>query len=186
MAGKVCIISGPSGTGKTTLVKKLCSEYPDRIAQSISCTTRAPRPGEVHGVDYYFIDEKEFIEKLAQGAFIEHAKVFQHHYGTLASHVEELVKRGLVVLLVIDVQGAKQLKSLYKGDYIFIVPPSSQELRKRIELRRQDTEESIEERLKVAVEEIKQQQLYDIVIVNDNFEQAYQELKSIIIGEPTW
>jgi guanylate kinase len=181
--GKTCIISGPSGTGKTTLVKKICKEYPDQIVQSVSCTTRGPRPGEIHGVDYYFIDEKEFLAKLASGEFLEHAKVFDHYYGTLKSHVESLRKRGLIVILVIDVQGAKQLRGSYEADYIFILPPSIEELEKRIRTRQQDTEENIKERLKVAVEEIKQKDLYDRVVINDDFDKTYQELISIIIGE---
>lgn len=164
-------------------MKKICKQYPDEIIQSVSCTTRGPRPGEIHGVDYYFIDEKEFQEKLAAGEFLEHAKIFDHYYGTLKSHVEGLLKRGLTVILVIDVQGAKQLKNFYKGDYLFIVPPSIEELEKRIRLRQKDTEANIKARLKVAVEEMKQKELYDRIIINDDFDKAYQELISIIIGE---
>jgi len=164
-------------------VKKLCHEFPSSVAQSVSCTTRKPRSGEIDGVDYYFIDEKQFMLKLQKNEFIEHAKVFHHYYGTLSKHVEDLVNKGFIVLLVIDVQGALQLKKVYKADYIFIAPPSMEELKRRIEKRSQDAPFNMEERLKVAVEEMKHKDLYDFVIVNDNFDTAYQQLKAIIIGE---
>ncbi len=179
----MCVISGPSGAGKTTLVKKICQEFPAVVVQSVSCTTRKSRPGEVDGVDYCFIDEKKFKEKLVAGEFLEHARVFDHYYGTLKSRVDALVEKGYTVLLVIDVQGAKQLMNSFGCDYLFIVPPSLEELERRIRLREQDTDVSIKKRLQVAVEEMKEQYLYDRVIVNDDFDRAYQELRSVIIGD---
>lgn len=181
--GFVIIISAPAGTGKTTLVRMLINEYPDVFIQSISCTTRIPRKGEVDGKDYVFIKEEIFQKRVARGEFIEHAKVFDHHYGTLKETVKLQRDAGKHVILVIDTQGALALKEKIEALFIFIKPPSLSVLKERLEKRETESEEARKKRLDFAESELEQAKHYDYQIVNDDLDQTYTILKSIIIAE---
>src|ERR1700722_6549145 len=181
--GFVFVISAPAGTGKTTLVRMLAQEFPC-IYESVSCTTRPPRSGEVDGKDYYFLSKKEFEEKVSQGDFLEYAEVFGYHYGTSRSHVFEQQEMGKHVFLVIDTQGAMQLKKKrFSAVYIFLSPPSIEELRERLVKRQTENMEEIEKRLSWPNAEIEMMQNYDYHIINDNLAQAYIILRSIVIAE---
>lgn len=181
--GFLFVLSAPAGTGKTTLVRMLSKEFPC-IYESVSCTTRPPRPGEVEGIDYHFLSKKEFEEKIAQGEFLEHADVFGYHYGTSRTLVEKNRDEGKHVFLIIDTQGALQLKkNKVDAIYIFISPPSLDELRTRLTNRKTESIETIEKRLSWAEDEIKKMAHYDYHIVNDNLNTAYAILRSIVIAE---
>lgn len=180
--GLIFIISAPAGTGKTTLVRMLCDEF-DCVAESISFTTRKPRPNEKEGKDYFFISKEEFEKKIQEGEFLEHAKVFEHYYGTSKKVVETERSRGKHVILVIDTQGAMQLREFLPAVFIFISPPSLEELRSRLIARKADTKESIENRLSWAEKEMTLASRYDYQIVNDDLKVAYDVLRSILIAE---
>ncbi|HAB98669.1 MAG TPA: guanylate kinase [Parachlamydiales bacterium] len=180
--GLIFVISAPAGTGKTTLVRMLQKEF-SCLVESVSYTTRKPRPGEQEGVDYYFISESTFTQKLQEGDFVEHAKVFDHYYGTSRSFLESQLQQGKHVLLVIDTQGAVQLKNHYDAIFIFISPPSIEELRSRLYGRKTDTDQSIEHRLSWAEKEMALAPRYDYHIVNEDLYTAYTVLRSILIAE---
>ncbi len=178
---KLYIISAPSGAGKTSLVKQLITDL-DRITVSISHTTRNMRPGEKHGQDYYFVELDEYKKMIAEQAFLEYAKVFDNFYGTSRQSVEQLLKNGNDVILEIDWQGARQIRDKIKGSIsIFILPPSIDILRKRLEGRGQDNKDVIERRMSDAINEMGHYKDFDYLVVNDDFSQALIELKSIII-----
>lgn len=179
--GLVFIVSAPAGAGKTTLVNMLIKEFPKDLSRSISCTTRAPRNNEKDGVDYHFIEEQTFDQYLEEDAFIEHAKVFSNRYGTLKKTIQETTNSGKHVFLVIDTQGAFTLMKKIKALFIFIMPPSIEELSKRLESRNTDSKESIKERLSWAKKEMDQAKHFDCIIVNDQLEQAYEDLKEFVI-----
>jgi guanylate kinase len=181
--GFVFVLSAPAGTGKTTLVRMLSQEFPC-IYESISCTTRPLRPGEVDGKDYYFLSKKEFNDKVAKGDFLEYAEVFGYHYGTSQEHVLKQQKTGKHVFLIIDTQGAMLLKKEhFSAIYIFISPPSLEELKERLVKRKTESMEAIQKRLSWAKAEIEKMAEYDYHIVNDNLNQAYAVLRSIVIAE---
>jgi guanylate kinase len=180
--GLVFIVSAPAGTGKTTLVQMLAKEF-DCVASSVSMTTREPRQGEVQGVDYDFLTRKEFEEKITAGDFLEYVELYGHYYGTSKKKVEELRNRGKHVILTIDTQGARQLMDKFDAVYIFVSPPSFEELRKRLFSRKTETSEVINERLEWAKKELEIVSLYDYNIVNDNLSVAYEALRSILIAE---
>jgi guanylate kinase len=181
-AGNLFIVAAPSGGGKTSLVRKLIDTL-DRIEVSISHTTRAMRPGEKHGADYFFVNEEEFIDMVNENAFIEHARVFNHLYGTSAAQITERLMYGVDVVLDIDWQGAEQIRhSFPKAISIFIIPPSLEELKLRLMNRRQDKDEVISERMKKAQDELSHYPEFDYLIVNDDFEHASSELKAIVIA----
>lgn len=183
MKGKLFIISAPSGAGKSTLINKLVSEKSDCI-RSISYTTRPMRKTERDGVDYFFITRNVFEKKIQTDDFLEFAKVFNHYYGTDKQWVESRQNEGKHVFLVIDTQGAMLLKKKYiDAIYIFILPPNTQALKKRLEKRASDSEKSMEERLSWSQKEISLAKNYDYQIVNDNFDLAYNTLKAIIDSE---
>ena len=168
------LISGPSGCGKSTICKRLLED--PRVVFSISATTRAPRPGEVDGRDYYFLSKEDFRKRISEGAFLEHAEVYGNMYGTLCAPMEEAIEKGLVYLVEIDVQGALQLKELgIEGLYLFIAPPDFETLRNRLEQRGTDAPEVIERRLKKANDEYNERHRYDHVIVNADLERAIDE-----------
>jgi len=180
--GKLYIISAPSGAGKTSLVKQLIASL-DRLTVSISHTTRPMRPGEVDEQDYYFTSVAEFKTMLADRAFLEHAQVFDNFYGTAQHTVEKNLKYGLDVILEIDWQGAQQIKKLLPDSLsIFILPPSTDVLLQRLRGRGQDDEATIARRMRDAVNEISHHEEFDYLVVNDDFDQALTELKSIFIA----
>ena len=180
--GKLYIVSAPSGAGKTSLVKQLRTEL-DGLAVSVSHTTRAMRNGEVNGVDYFFISVDDFHAMIARQAFLEHAQVFDNFYGTAQQTVEDHLARGLDVILEIDWQGAQQVRRMLPESLsIFILPPSIAVLRQRLQNRGQDDEAVIDRRMRDAVAEMAHYPEFDFLIVNDDFNLALTQLKSILIA----
>lgn len=182
--GIMIVLSSPSGAGKTTLTRRILADDPD-VTMSVSATTRKPRPGEVDGKDYYFIDKSEFSDMIADDKFLEHARVFDNHYGTPAAPVFEALENGRDILFDIDWQGAQQLTEAASDDLvrIFILPPSLRELEKRLRSRAQDSDETIARRMSKAEIEISHWLEYDYVILNDDLDGAEEKLKQIIAAE---
>ena len=173
---KLFVISAPSGAGKTTLIGQVLKEFP-QLSYSVSHTTREPRKGEIHGQDYYFIDEGDFQERIARDQWIEWAKVHGNFYGTSKEFIEEKLYRGDSILLDIDVQGAKQIMDAGLGLVsIFILPPSIEILQQRLENRGTDSDAVVLQRMENAKGEIDQQSAYDHVVVNDDITRAIAEL----------
>lgn len=182
MSGKLFILSAASGTGKTSLANALVESLPD-LEFSVSHTTRAPRPGEKHGVHYYFVNHKEFEEMVAAGRFLEHAQVFGNYYGTSRAAVENLLRRGKGVILDIDWQGARAVKALMpEAVSIFILPPSRAALEERLIRRGQDSAEAVARRMRAAVAEMRHYAEFDYVVVNDDFDATIKDLTAIIQG----
>lgn len=170
------IVSGPSGAGKGTLIKKLMDSVSDAWL-SVSCTTRDPRDGEIPDVSYHFMNQEAFDSLVSEDGFLEWADYTNHSYGTPRKPVEESLAAGKQVILEIDVQGAFQVKEkMPEAHMIFIEPPSLEELQNRLTKRGTDTEEAIERRMATAVKELSEKDAYDICIVNDDLEEAYNEL----------
>ena len=183
-SGKLIIFAAPSGAGKSSLIKKIIEISKNKLELSVSATTRLPREGETHGKDYFFISDKEFNELRNNKAFIECANVHGHKYGTLKSFVDEKLEEGIYVILDIDVQGFTQIKNATEDTVsIFIIPPSFDELKKRLTLRGLDLDEDIKKRLENAKEELKQAEFFDYIILNDKFDKAVEEISSIIFSE---
>lgn len=181
--GLVFVLSAPAGTGKTTLVRMLSQEF-SCIYESVSCTTRPPRSGEVEGEDYHFLSASAFKEKISQGDFLEYAEVFGYYYGTSRVLVEKQQNLGKHVFLVIDTQGALQLQSQkFVATTIFLSPPSVEELKERLLKRSTESLEVIEKRLSWAREELAVIDRYDYHIINEDLTQAYAVLRSIVIAE---
>ena len=182
--GLMVVLSSPSGAGKTTLTRKLLADHPD-MAMSVSATTRPPRPGEVEGKDYFFIDKTRFGELEAAGEFLEHAKVFDNHYATPRGPVEEALSQGRDVVFDIDWQGAQQLTQAAADDLvkIFILPPNMRELEQRLRTRAQDSDSVIVKRMSKSEAEISHWAEYDYVIVNEDLSTALDELKTIVKSE---
>ena len=177
------VISGPSGVGKGTIFSRLLASDPS-LTFSVSATTRAPRTGETDGVDYFFITDEQYQELVAQDAFLEHATVHGHSYGTLKSQIEEKLSKGLNVVLDIDPQGAKQVIAQWPECVsIFLLPPSYQKLRERLYGRNTDASEEIERRLKNAKGEIEQAGMYQYAVVNDDLQLALSQVSAIIAAE---
>jgi len=180
---RLYVVSAPSGGGKTSLVNALL-ELDDHVALSVSHTTRPPRPGERDGEHYFFVDEPTFQALVEQGAFLEHARVFDHRYGTGREAVEKQLARGYDVLLDIDWQGARQVRASFPGARsIFILPPSMQELRQRLVDRGQDSDAVIERRMRDARSEISHAGEFEYLIVNDDFIESLKRLQAIVRGE---
>ncbi len=187
--GMILILSGPSGSGKSSIYKAAIGDL-GGIEFSVSCTTRPPRPGEVDGSDYYFITRERFDALVAENAFAEHAEVHGNCYGTLKSELLDRVRRGIDVLLDIDIQGAAQLRALCSDssefceacEFIFIMPPSFEELERRLRARGTETEESILRRLANAKGEMEHAGEYDHVIVNDDLVRATGEFIGLVRG----
>ena len=177
--GTALVLSAPSGAGKTTLVHKLLSDYPD-FGYSVSCTTRKPRSGEVDGRDYHFLSRDDFLNQREEGAFAEWAVVHGNFYGTPLKPLQALFASGQDVLLDVDVQGAAQLKlSLPHAAFVFILPPSMRELERRLRSRKSDSEEVIVQRLANARQEIAAARWFDHILVNDDLDEAYASLRSL-------
>ncbi|MGX2041914.1 guanylate kinase [Methylocaldum sp. MU1018] len=180
--GTLFIVSAPSGAGKTSLVRAL-RENLGGFTVSVSHTTRAQRPGEVHGRDYFFVDHAEFERMVAEGEFLEHARVFDNYYGTARTTVEKALSEGQDVVLEIDWQGARQMRSLMPGCVsIFILPPSRRTLEERLQARGQDDPDTIARRMRDAISEMSHYGEYDYLVVNDDFDQALAELRSVVVA----
>ena len=178
------VISSPSGTGKSTICKKLL-EHDKNIHLSVSVTTRKKRKNEVDGVDYYFRSKKDFLNLKSQNSFIENAFVFENYYGTLKSEVLEQLENGIDVLIDIDWQGTRQITQAMKGNLIkiFLLPPSIEELKKRLSKRNSDSIKEINFRMSKALKEIKHFDEYDYVLVNDNLDNTFKKIVKIIEAE---
>jgi guanylate kinase len=184
--GNLIVLSGPSGAGKSTLVGAVRKRLPD-LEFSISCTTRKPRPGELHGREYFFLTPEEFEARSQAGGFVEEARVFANRYGTLKSEVLDRVRRGADVILDIDVQGAGQIRKAAERDvelanaavFVLIAPPSLEVLESRLRSRATDSEEQLALRLAAAERELEKFRLYDYVVVNDDLATAVNELEGL-------
>lgn len=180
IASKLVVVSGPAGVGKDTVVAKLL-EIDDSFSLSVSATTRAPRGEEKHGVNYYYFSVEEFLEKIENNEFIEHAKYGSNYYGTLKSDVEDRIANGKTVILVIEVKGAANIKKLYpESTSIFVMPPSAEVLENRLRGRQTESEADIQKRLEIAKSEISESCNYDYIVVNDVLEKAVEDAYKII------
>lgn len=181
--GFIVAITAPSGTGKTTVIRKLI-ERDSRLRYSVSATTRPRREAEVHGSDYFFISEHEFDEKLEKSLFAEWAEVHGYRYGTLKTQIEEILKQGGYVMMDVDVQGARNLREIYPdGIFIYLMPPSMKELKARLSRRGTEDEASFEQRLEDAVTEIESLASFDYLVINDELEKTVDEIAWIIRSE---
>lgn len=182
-AGIVFVVSAPSGAGKTSLCRAVTDSL-DNIMHSVSYTTRAPRPGELDGRDYHFVTPARFRDMVAAGDFAEWAEVHGNMYGTSRRILDDMVSKGMDVILDIDTQGAKQIKERYgKAVFLFIMPPSMEILEERLRNRGSDNEAEIQKRMRRAYDEIRDYDMYDYVIVNRDFDRALSELRSVIVAE---
>ncbi len=185
-AGLLVLLSAPSGCGKTSIVERLLKRNPDWV-RSISATTRAPRVDEKDGQDYFFLSTREFEKNITQGKMLEHATIFGQCYGTPREFVAEQIAQGKVVILTIDVQGARQVMRSW-GEQglpllsVFVLPPSIKALRERLDGRKTETPEEIERRIGIAQDEIKAAKLYDHTVINQNLDQAVLDVESLIVN----
>lgn len=185
-SGLLAILSGPSGVGKSTIVKRLLKINP-RLKLSVSCTTRSPRPGEKNGKDYFFLKEEEFGEKIKLGEFLEWAEVHNSYYGTPRKFVEEILQKNKTVVLELDVQGAAAIKeNLAQGGlkspavFIFVIPPSVDILAFRLKRRKTEDTELVNYRLRAAIAELQVMEKYDYIVVNDKVDHAAKKINAII------
>ena len=183
--GTLYIVSAPSGAGKSSLISALLKDNPRYdVKVSVSHTTRATRPGEENGIHYHFVSVDEFKALIEQDAFLEHAEVFGNFYGTSRLWIEEMLAKGVDIFLDIDWQGAQQIRQqMPKAKSIFILPPSKEELERRLNARGQDADEVIAKRMEEARSEISHYNEYDYVIVNDDFDTALMDFKAILRAE---
>ncbi len=181
--GLLIVISGPSGAGKGTICKRFMEKNKD-VMLSVSATTRSPRAGEVEGINYFFMSKEQFVEKIESNDFLEYAEVYDNYYGTPKSNVEEMLQNGKDVILEIDIQGALKVKeNTREGVFVFILPPSMEELKQRIINRGSETQESLMKRFKSAYKEINFISKYNYAVVNDKVEIAVEKLEAIISAE---
>lgn len=183
--GFVLAVSAPSGTGKTSLCDKLAADFPDFCKRSVSLTTRPQRAGEVSGRDYTFVSAEEFKARERRGELLETAEVFGNYYGTPKAPVEEAIAKGHVIIMDIDTVGALRIHQLMPSDtvLVFVLPPSLDELEKRLRARGKNTPEELKRRLSEASREIKESVAYQYFVENDDFEHAYEQLKTIVWAE---
>jgi guanylate kinase len=180
VAARVFVITGPSGVGKGTLIRSLLERVPE-LELSVSATTRKPRLGETHGVDYHFLDDAEFQRRVERGAFIEHAAYSGRRYGTLREDLDQRLARGVPVVLEIEVQGARQVaETMPEAVRVFIAPPSDDALRARLIGRGTDSPDDVERRLATAREELRAQEEFPHVIYNDRLEDAVDALEELV------
>ncbi len=177
------ILSGPTGSGKTTLVQRLITEFSDSVAVSVSYTTRPARDTEVDGKHYHFVTQQEFEKRIAAEDFLEYVQLYGNYYGTSKERVAKLQAEGKHVFLVIDTQGARAIRSILPCVSIYITPPSLDELKRRLALRRTEPAEVIKKRLEWDKTEVEASRQYDYLVINDELENAYQILRSIVIAE---
>lgn len=183
MTAQLYILSAPSGAGKTSLVKAACERLDDLVV-SVSHTTRPRRPKDIDGVDYHFVEEDEFLAMTGRGEFLEHARVYENLYGTSQKLVEQTLALGTDVILEIDWQGADQVRRLMPDACgVFIVPPSREILEQRLRGRASDSEEVIDRRMREAVEDMRHFSNYDYLIINEEFDQALDELCAIVLAK---
>ena len=181
--GILFVVSAPSGAGKTTLCKGITDSL-ENLTHSISYTTRKPRPGETDGRDYYFVTADRFRDMVQAGDFAEYAEVHANLYGTSKRVLDDMIREGIDVILDIDTQGARQIKSHFAtAVFVFIMPPSMAILEERLRNRKSDREDEIRKRMRRAVDEIRDYGLYDYIVVNRDFERALSELRSIVVAE---
>lgn len=181
--GLLIVLSGPSGSGKNT-VCDMAKEVMPNIWESVSMTSRKPRKGEVDGKDYYFVSEEEFEKNIEEGKMLEHAKFAGNYYGTPRESVQKQLDAGRDVLLVIEIQGALQIKEkIPQALFVFLLPPSMKELKRRLRMRKTETEEKLMERFETAYKEINELPKYNYVIVNDKADEAARKLEAIISAE---
>lgn len=180
--GILIVVSGFSGAGKGTLVKRMVHDY-DNYALSVSMTTREPRPGETEGREYFFVKKEEFEKKIEENGLIEYACYCEHYYGTPREYVEKQLEIGRDVILEIEIQGALKVKKQFPAALLlFVMPPSAAELKKRLEQRGTETPEVIVKRLKRAVEEAEGIENYDFIVINDKLDQCVQEMHSMVLA----
>ncbi|KAF2271329.1 guanylate kinase [Westerdykella ornata] len=184
------VISGPSGAGKSTILNRLFAEYPNRFGFSVSHTTRAPRAGEQHGREYYFVSPEEFGKLVQEGGFVEHATFGGNQYGTSVEAVRRIAEEGRVCILDIEMEGVKQVANhptFPRPRFLFLSPPSLEILEQRLRSRATDKEEAIQKRLKQAKVEMEfarsPEAPHEKIVVNDDLEKAYQEVKEFIVGK---
>ncbi|MDJ0709395.1 MAG: guanylate kinase [Woeseiaceae bacterium] len=181
---RLFVFAAPSGAGKTTLVHAVVTKHQERLRFSISYTTRQPRKNEAHGVDYLFVDKDEFMRLRAAGEMLEYAEVFDNFYATSRSQVEKHLADGYDVILEIDWQGARQVReSMPECVSIFILPPSVEELERRLRDRRTDSQEVIERRLRDSLSDMSHWHEFDYVIINDDLNRAIEDLEAVLTGE---
>jgi guanylate kinase len=177
-SGLLVVLSGPSGVGKKTVIDRVLAETPG-YSRAVTATTRQPRPGEKNGVDYLFLTEEEFTARIEQNEFLEHALVHGRRYGTPRQHVAEILERGDVCFLEVDVQGAASIRGLVEpAMYVFLVPPSLEVLEERLRGRATEDEDSLRTRLATARREMEREQEYDVSVVNDELDRAVREVRN--------
>ena len=183
VAGSIFVVSGPSGVGKSTIIKGV-RESVSMLGYSVSHTSRKPRGAEVDGVDYHFVDRDTFAGMIARGEFVEWAEVYSDYYGTSVSGIEGPTSQGFDIIMDVDAQGARNIKSHFeKSVLLYILPPSMEELEKRLKARRTEDEEAVQRRLGKAFKEMKNCLWYDYLIFNDELIRAVEEVRSVILAE---